>query len=40
MPCTRLQMIVERETRAYFADHVALVALLVVISGLLTVLAR
>lgn len=40
MPCTRLQMVVARETRAYFADQIAFVTLLAVITGLLTVLAR
>ena len=40
MPCTRLHMIIERETRAYIADHIAFVALFAVIASVLTVLAR
>ena len=36
MPCTRLEMIVERETRAYIADHIAFVMVLALIASVLT----
>jgi len=35
MPCTRLENIVERETRAYIGDHIAFVVLLAVIATVL-----
>ena len=40
MPHTSLQAIVEREIRAFFLDHVALVALLVLVGGVLAALVR
>lgn len=36
MACTRLQMIAERETRAYVGDHIAFVMVLALIASVLT----